>query len=179
MARTWFDKVLEASEDEVDEVIQRAVDTKDAMGITDVNMADTSLGSNLSDDPYKLVYDKDYYGDENLGNEKLAGTVDNSPVDDAVTHTVVNSGNQISASEATLSADELRILYSECVAELIRESKVTLNEKFDAKVGRAKKWKAKKLIEKKARAKADRECYGESADDLNDAISKCFDRFMD
>ena len=39
----WLDKLLEAAEDEVDEVISSAIDSKDAQGIEDVNHAGTEV----------------------------------------------------------------------------------------------------------------------------------------
>ena len=172
MNDSWFRRLLEAETDEeVDSVIKSAIDTDDAMGMEDVNHASTSiLDNNASDDPNELVYDKDLYSQTvQMGDERTSGSVDNSPTDDAVTSTQV---------ESLLSPEEYRVIYSECVAELIRESKAILNEKFDAKAKAAQRWKAGKLAEKAAKRgrRAKQEAYAESGD-INQVIDQVFSRF--
>jgi len=90
---SWLDKILEAAEDEVDEVIASAIDSKDAQGIEDVNHASTAVkDAGVSDDPEKLVYDKvqTYSQSTDIGDEKVAGEVD---IDNDDTDATVKSGN--------------------------------------------------------------------------------------
>ena len=150
----WFERLLEASEDEVDEVIASAIDSKDAQGIEDVNHADTAVkDSDVSDDPTKLVYDKlDCYSqDTSIGDENTAGTVD---IDNDDTDETVVSGSETKATaESTLTKDELSSLYTEAVSEVINESAEEINAKYKEKIKAAKEWKAKALAKEKAKAK--------------------------
>ena len=87
--------------DEVDKVIDDSIDVKSSdVNLSDVNLAGTDFG-NLSDDPNKLVYDKDCYSqDIEMGDENIAGTVDIDPFD---TTDKPISGNQTKAMESALN----------------------------------------------------------------------------
>jgi len=180
--KTWLDLVMEASEDEVDEVIAKAINTKDAQGMEDVNKASTEVISSdaANADPNKLVYDKDLYSQTNdMGDENIAGTVENQPTSDAVTSTDIASGNPTdAATEASikLSPDELRYIYTECVAQYIREGKDAINKKYDDKVKRAKKFLAGKKNEELKKKKAEKaaKVKQESAN-INSVIAQLFD----
>ena len=131
---TWLDKLLESSEEEVDEVIQNGIDAADAQGIEDVNHASTDvLDPGVSADPDKLTYDDNCYSqDKEMGSEKVAGTVDAQIGD---TKTTVASGNPTKpTTESFIDADDMRELYAECVAELISENTDRLNEMYKQKM---------------------------------------------
>lgn len=91
--------IMEA--DEVDKVINDSIDVKSSdVNLSDVNLADSDFGS-LSDDPNKLVYDKDCYSqDVEMGDENIAGTVDIDPFD---TTDKPVSGSQTKAMESALN----------------------------------------------------------------------------
>ena len=174
---SWLDKLLEAAEDEVTDVIDKAIDSKDAQGIEDVNQAGTEvLDAGVSDDPNKLVYDKvqTYSQTTDIGDEGVAGTVDSERDD---TDETVKGGNETpGVTEAFMTRDELDRIYSECVTEVISESKEEINAKFKEKVAAAKEWKAKqlaKLKEKKDKKKAKEVMEAAHIDEmLNDVFSR-------
>lgn len=192
MNKSWIDKLLEATDEEVTDTITAAIGTQDAMGITDVNKASTEvLPAGASTDPNALVYDKDLYSQpENKGMEdiQVAGTVQNKPVDDAVTSTEVKPDNQTkAATEAaedvateavTLTPDEMRLIYTECVGEFICEHKVELNTMYEAKLARAKEFLSVKKAQKKAEEeKAKKAKAVKESADLNDTIAQVFAQF--
>ena len=56
---------------------------------------------------------------------------------------------------ALLTEQELADIYTECVAEVIRESKAKINEKYKKKKADAKKFKAKQLADAKKKSGKD------------------------
>ncbi len=179
---SWLDKLLEATEDEVDGVIDAAVNSDDAQGIEDVSQADTAVkDADVSDDPEKLVYDKvqSYSQSTEVGDEKVAGEVDVNNVD---TDTEVKAGNetpQVNES-VTLNRSDMEAIYSEAVAEVIRESTEEIQAKFKEKVAAAKEWKAKQLAKLKAKEKKEKQekaaAVAEAAD-INGMLSDIFSKF--
>ena len=179
---SWLDKILEATEDEVDEVIASAIDSKDAQGIEDVNHASTAVkDADVSDDPEKLVYDKvqTYSQSTDIGDEKVAGEVD---IDNDDTDATVKSGNetpQVNES-AMLTREEMQKIYSECVADVIRESTEEINAKYKEKVAAAKEWKAKALAKEKAKEKKAKEEKAKAvaeAADIDGMLAEIFSKF--
>ena len=67
-----------------------------------------------------------------------------------------NSGGLGSQNNsALLTEQELADIYTECVAEVIRESKAKINEKYKKKKADAKKFKAKQLADAKKKSGKD------------------------
>jgi len=58
-------------------------------------------------------------------------------------------------NSALLTEQELADIYTECVAEVIRESKAKINEKYRKKKADAKKFKAKQLADAKKQSNKD------------------------
>ena len=58
-------------------------------------------------------------------------------------------------NSALLTEQELADIYTECVAEVIRESKAKINEKYKKKKADAKKFKAKQLADAKKKSGKD------------------------
>ena len=89
--------MIEAAEDEVDQVVIAAINSNDAQGITDVNLASTDVNdSDVSNDPDRLTYDDNCYSqDIPMGDEKVAGTID---IDNVDTVTNVHTGSQVEAA---------------------------------------------------------------------------------
>jgi len=173
----WLDKLLEAAEDEVDEVISSAIDSKDAQGIEDVNHAGTEVkDSDVSDDPNELVYDKvqTYSQDIEMGDEKTAGEVD---IDNDDTDTTVKAGKQVSEN-GLLTRQEMQNVYSEAVAELIAESTDEINAKFKEKLAKLKEWKAKALAKEKAKEKKAKANAVAEAADINGMLEDIFDKMI-
>lgn len=152
---SWLDRLLEASEDQVDDVIDAAM-SGDAEGIGDSNLAGAEVkDSDVSNDPDKLVYDKtDCYSQSVDQDEvKADGTVD---VDLGDTDTSVGSGSETAAAEAALTADELRMCYTESVAKVMLQeaTKAQINAEYKKTVADAKAKKAKAIDKAKAAKKA-------------------------
>lgn len=166
---SWLDSILEAGEEEVQDIIAKAVNAKDAQGIEDINAAGTDLlGNDVSNDPDELVYDKvSSYSQYMDWDDDTSGTVD---TDILGTKTKVKKGNETpQVSESYFTEDELRQIYSECVADVIRENADEINEKYNRKISKAKEWKAKKMAalkkkEAKAKEKAKKKSVEEAAD---------------
>lgn len=148
----WFEKLLnEAAEDSVDDVIDAAMGG-DAQGMPDTNLASTDVkDSDVSNDPDKLTYDDDCYSQTVEADDvKVDGTID-TQLGDVQTH--VGSGAETSATEAALTPDELRGIYTESVARVIAANKSQINKVYKESVARAK---AKKIeAAKKARTVAE------------------------
>ncbi len=152
---SWLDTLLEASEDQVDDVIEKAMGG-DAEGVTDSNLASTDVkDADVADDPDKLVYDKtDCYSQTNEEDDvKADGTVDTTLGD---TETHVSAGSETSATEAAMTADELRMIYTESVAKVMLQeaTKAQINAQYKKDVADAKAKKAKAIEKKKAADKA-------------------------
>lgn len=161
----FLQRILEASEDEVSDIIDNAINTNNGMGMEDVNKAGTNLlDGGEKTDPFALDYDKtnsytqDQSGD--MSDVTIAGTVENQPTKDAVTSTQITSGSEtkaveemasqlLAANEVQFTAEELRYIYNECVADLIRESAAIINEKCAVKQEKVKVLKAKKMAKAK------------------------------
>jgi len=95
-------------------------------------------------------------------------------------HAPGKSGSSDSDMEesAMLTEQELSYIYSECVAEVIRESKASIDKKYKEKKKLAKSMKAKKLAKKKiADKKKDKELALKEAADPNMVINQIFDAF--
>lgn len=151
---SWLDTLLEAAEEEVTDVITKAIDSKDAQGIENINKAGTEvLDADASNDPDSIMYDKtnSYSQSKEVGSEGIDGTVDSDRDD---TETKVKSGAPTSqVTEALLTRDEMQQIYSECVADIIRENTEEIKAKYNEKIAAAKEWKAKKLAQLKAKKK--------------------------
>jgi len=161
----FLNRILEASEEELTDIIDNAINTNNGMGMEDVNKAGTNLlDGGESSDPYALNYDKtDSYTQDQSGDMSdvtIAGSVLNSPTKNAVTSTQIVSGSEtkaveemaarlLAANEVQFTSDELRIIYNECVSDLIRESAHIINEKCEAKQKQVKVLKAKKMAKMK------------------------------
>ena len=179
---SWLDKLLEASEEEVDDVIDKAVQSNDAQGIEDVSQADTAVkDADVRDDPDALVYDKTdcYSQDIEVGEEKVAGEID---IDNVDTDTKVKSGNETPqvTEGAKLTRGQMQAIYSECVAEVIRESADEINAKYKEKVAAAKAWKTKqlaKLKEKMKKEKAEKAKAVAEAADVEGMLKDIFSKF--
>ena len=77
-----------------------------------------------------------------------------------------------------LTEQELEYIYSECVAEVIRESKAAINKKYKEKKQLAKSLKAKKLAKSRMdKRKADKDLAIKEAADPNMVINQIFDAF--
>ena len=93
---TLLDAIVEAAEAEVDDVISTALNNET---ISDVSQADTAVvGSDVSDDPNKNVYDKTdcYTQHTEVGDEKVDGEIS----------TNVNSKDETSSTDKADSKDE-------------------------------------------------------------------------
>lgn len=137
----WMDELLrEAAEDSVDDVIDKAM-SGDAEGVGDTNVAsDYVKDADVSDDPDKLTYDDNCYSQGvDVSDTDVDGTID-TQIGDITTQ--VNRGAETSATEAALSADELRGIYTESVAKVIAASKNQINKVYKESVAAAK---AKKI----------------------------------
>ena len=137
----WMDELLrEAAEDSVDDVIDKAM-SGDAEGVGDTNVAsDYVKDADVSDDPDKLTYDDNCYSQGvEASDTDIDGTID-TQIGDITTQ--VNRGAETSATEAALSADELRGIYTESVAKVIAASKNQINKVYKESVAAAK---AKKI----------------------------------
>ena len=149
---SWLDTLLEAAEEEVTDVITKAIDSKDAQGITNISKANKNvLDNEVSDDPDSIMYDKTntYSQHIDIGDEGIDGTIDSDRDD---TETKVKSGAPTSQiTEALFTRDEMQQIYSECVAETIQENAEEIKAKFNEKIAAAKEWKAKKLAQLKAK----------------------------
>lgn len=66
-----------------------------------------------------------------------------------------NNGLGSQNNSALLTEQELADIYTECVAEVIRESKAKINEKYKKKKADAKKFKAKQLADAKKKSNKD------------------------
>ena len=66
-----------------------------------------------------------------------------------------DSGLGAKHNSALLTEQELADIYTECVAEVIRESKAKINEKYKKKKADAKKFKAKQLADAKKKSGKD------------------------
>lgn len=66
-----------------------------------------------------------------------------------------NGGLGSQNNSALLTEQELADIYTECVAEVIRESKAKINEKYKKKKADAKKFKAKQLADAKKKSGKD------------------------
>lgn len=172
---SWLDRLLEASEDQVDDVIDKAMGG-DAEGVTDSNLASTDVkDADVSDDPDKLVYDKtDCYSQTTEEDEvKVAGTVD-AELGDTETH--VNAGPETSATESVdMTADELRLIYTESVAKVMLQeaTKQQINAQYKKDVADAKAKKAKAVEKEKAAKKAKKVAESANIDGmLEDIFSK-------
>ena len=188
---SFLNKILEASEEEITDIIDNAINTNNGMGMEDVNKAGTNLlNGEESSDPYALDYDKtnsytqDQSGD--MSDVTLAGYVQNQPTRDAVTSTQITSGSEtkaveemaaqlLAANEVQFTAEELRTIYNECVSDLIRESTRIINEKCDAKQKQVKVLKAKKMAKMKLDEMKDKnkKSVKESAN-IDDVIANLF-----
>ena len=136
-----MDELLrEAAEDSVDDVIDKAM-SGDAEGVGDTNVAsDYVKDADVSDDPDKLTYDDNCYSQGvEASDTDIDGTID-TQIGDITTQ--VNRGAETSATEAALSADELRGIYTESVAKVIAASKNQINKVYKESVAAAK---AKKI----------------------------------
>ena len=158
--KNWLDVLIEAAEDNVDDVISSAISSNDAQEITDVNQAGTEVkDSDVSDDPEKLVYYKvnTFSQDKEMGEENVAGTIERDI--DSDTDTSVASGNETKA--AVESAVE------ETLDQLVAEGYITLEAKRDAKAkGIASKVKNLKTV--KGAGKKGKVCP-----DCGKPMSKC------
>lgn len=91
--------------------------------------------------------------------------------------------NDDKMESAMLTEQELADIYTECVAEVIRESKAKINEKYKKKKADAKKFKAKKLADKKKQkddeldimSKKDKKGVKEGA--VNEIMDQIFSQF--
>ena len=91
-------------------------------------------------------------------------------------HAPGKSGSE--EESAMLTEQELSYIYSECVAEVIRESKASIDKKYKEKKKLAKSMKAKKLAKKKiADKKKDKDLALKEAADPNMVINQIFDAF--
>ena len=150
---SWLDRLLEASEDQVDDVIDAAM-SGDAEGVGDSNLAGTEVKSVDADEV------------------KADGTVD---VDLGDTDTSVGSGSETAAMEAALTADELRMCYTESVAKVMLQeaTKAQINAQYKKEVADAKAKKAKAIDKAKAAKKAKQVSEAANVDGmLNDIFSK-------
>lgn len=66
-----------------------------------------------------------------------------------------NKSSDKPIESALLTEQELADIYTECVAEVIRESKAKINEKYKKKKADAKKFKAKQLADAKKKSNKD------------------------
>ena len=171
----WLDALLEATENDVDDIIEKAT-SGDAQGITDVNHASTEvLDGGASTDPNALNYDKTnlYSQDTPIGDENVAGTVARDIKTD--TNTSVTSGNETKALESFFTPDELRGIYTEAVSEYICEKKDEIDKRYKSKVEVKVKEKAKKKADdvvkgKKKNQQFTTESAMQSFNDAFDAI---------
>ena len=173
---SWLDKLLEASEDQVDDVIDKAM-SGDAEGVGDSSVAPENVkDADVSDDPDKLTYDDDCYSQTVEEKDvEPAGTVD---VELGDTETKVDAGPETSATEESvqMTADELRLIYTESVAKVMLQeaTKTQINAQYKKDVADAKAKKAKALDKAKAKAKADK--VAESAN-VNGMLEDIFSKF--
>ena len=115
-----LDKILESSPEEIDKLVE---------GVQfDV------------DEPFS---------EEDVPEPKPMEESDGNDLDDKEITKELDSGSDDDVSEASLSEDELMSIYSECVSEVIRESKAKIAAKYKSKREQVKRFKKKKLAEKK------------------------------
>ena len=168
---SWLDRLLEAADEELEDVISDGIDSDDAQGIEDVSLADTYVkDADVSDDPDALVYDKTdcYSQDTEWGDEGIAGEID---VDLGDTETEVKKGNETPAvTESGIPASLAYKLYNEAVAEVVSESKKKIDAKFNQKIKDAKN-------KRRRRKAADVEDGLTESADVTRMINDIFSRF--
>ena len=183
MAKTnvnWLDALLEASEEEVDEVISKAINSDGDDMMSSSQATGDVKDADVKDDPDALVYDKTdcYSQDVEVGDENVAGEVD-IDIDD--TDTEVKSGAETDAVKEGFTADELRSFYTEAVAEYIAEGKEEINAKYKAAVAKAKEKRDADLAKLKAKeakkAGKDKAAAVAEAADINGMLADIFSKF--
>ena len=183
MAKTnvnWLDALLEASEEEVDEVIDKAINSDGDEMMSSSQATGDVKDADVKDDPDALVYDKTdcYSQDVEVGDENVAGEVD---IDNDDTDTEVKSGPETDAVKESFTADELRSFYTEAVAEYIAEGKEEINAKYKAAVAKAKEKRDAELAKLKAKeakkAGKDKAAAVAEAADINGMLADIFSKF--
>ena len=118
---SWLDSILESVEEEITDVMDKAIDNPDdEANISDVNLAGEELTDNdVSNDPNENVYDKvDLYDQtEEIGDEDIDGKVDtdiDSTGDDATIEDVEESMN----------------LYEQAIAEIMNEQADAIEARY-------------------------------------------------
>ena len=132
---SWLDKVLEAAEEEVTDVLDKAIDSNDEeVDLSDLSQAGTEVqDADVSNDPEEDVYDKvgTYSQAEYVGDEDVDGYKDTDI--DSNDSDVEYPEEDNAVNEMFLSKEELDNLYTEAVAEFIEENQSVINEKFYSK----------------------------------------------
>jgi len=116
-----LDQILESSPEEIDKLVED----------TDFNIDEPLKEDAPEPDPFSET-------DSSIDKDAMKEFEKNAKSND----------NDDDFSEASLTEDELMSIYSECVSEVIRESKAKIAAKYKSKREQAKRFKRKKLAAK-------------------------------
>lgn len=166
---SWLDKVLEAAEEEVTDVLDKAIDSNDEeVDLSDLSQAGTEVqDADVSNDPEEDVYDKvgTYSQAEYVGDEDIDGYKDTDI--DSNDSDVEYPEEDNAVSEMYLSKKDLDNLYTEAVLEVIAENEAAINQKFTDKINEGRLASTKENI--KGAVKDAGEAIGKAAEKVKRA----------